>query len=210
MLTIPRITFQLILRLKIEWQLGSFQIAIPTGVGGSWLEFIVRNLSQFISVDIYGGCATEAAKKCPINRPVCITRCSINIIVSIFVSRILCVVLITLRRNVIDLWRLIRCRLFTLHGSDYSLYLPAGSYINAMDYDSPESLANYLKKFMTDDELYLSYFRWRRKYVVNFAKKDSWCQLCEMLRDPQTKEKMYGIAPWWSGETNNQTCMPKK
>jgi hypothetical protein len=56
-----------------------------------------------------------------------------------------------------------------------------------MDFDSPESLANYLKKLMNDDELYLTYFRWRRKYFVDLAPKDSWCQLCRMLRDSETK-----------------------
>ena len=84
-------------------------------------------------------------------------------------------------------------------------YFPAGSYINAMDFDSPESLANYLKKLMTDDELYLSYFRWRRKYVVDLAPKDSWCQLCQMLRNQETKT-YDDIGAWWSGESINQTC----
>jgi alpha-1,3-fucosyltransferase len=76
-----------------------------------------------------------------------------------------------------------------------------------MDFDSPESLANYLKKLMTDDELYLSYFRWRRKYFVDLAPKDSWCQLCQMLRNQEIKDKTYDIASWWSGETINQTCL---
>ena len=32
-----------------------------------------------------------------------------------------------------------------------------------------QNLANYLKKLMTDDELYLSYFRWREYYIVDIA-----------------------------------------
>jgi alpha-1,3-fucosyltransferase len=76
-----------------------------------------------------------------------------------------------------------------------------------MDFDSPESLANYLKKLMTDDELYLSYFRWRRKYVVDLAPKDSWCQLCQMLRDPEPIKMYDDIGAWWSGELINQTCL---
>ncbi|KAI9562685.1 hypothetical protein GHT06_010139 [Daphnia sinensis] len=42
-------------------------------------------------------------------------------------------------------------------GADYSMYLPAGSYVNAMDFNSPERLANYLNKLMKDDELYSTF-----------------------------------------------------
>jgi alpha-1,3-fucosyltransferase len=93
-------------------------------------------------------------------------------------------------------------------GADYSFYLPSGSYINAMDFDSPRSLANYLRKLMTDDELYLSYFRWRGHYTVDIAPKDAFCQLCKLLRNPEIKFKTYvNINAWWLGETINQTCM---
>jgi alpha-1,3-fucosyltransferase len=173
------------------------------GVGGSWREFLVRNLSQFIPVDIYGGCATEEAKKCP-NRPVCNPMLTQYYRFYLCFENSLCPDYVTekcYRPLAYDTVPVV------YGGSDYSLFFPAGSYINALDFDSPESLANYLKKLMTDDELYLSYFRWRRKYVVDPAPKDSWCQLCRMLRDPETKSKTYDIAPWWSGELINHTCL---
>jgi alpha-1,3-fucosyltransferase len=173
------------------------------GVGGSWREFLVRNLSQFITVDVYGGCATEEAKKCP-NRPACNPMLTQYYRFYLCFENSLCPDYVTekcYRPLAYDTVPVV------YGGSDYSLFFPAGSYINAMDFDSPESLANYLKKLMTDDELYLSYFRWRRKYVVDLAPKDSWCQLCRMLRDPETKSKTYDIAPWWSGELINHTCL---
>jgi alpha-1,3-fucosyltransferase len=173
------------------------------GVGGSRREFLARNISQFIPVDIYGGCATEESKKCPY-RPACNPMLSQYYRFYFCFENSLCPDYVTekcYRPLAFDTVPVV------YGGSDYSLYFPAGSYINALDFDSPQSLANYLKKLMTDDELYLSYFRWRRKYVVDLAPKDSWCQLCQMLRDPETKEKMYDIAPWWSGETINQTCL---
>ena len=171
------------------------------GVGGSRREFLVRNISQFIPVDIYGGCVTEESKKCPY-RPACNPMLSQYYRFYFCFENSLCPDYVTekcYRPLAYDTVPVV------YGGSDYSLYFPAGSYINAMDFDSPESLANYLKKLMTDDELYLSYFRWRRKYVVDLAPKDSWCQLCQMLRDSETKT-YDDIGAWWSGESINQTC----
>jgi len=171
------------------------------GVGGSRREFLVRNISQFIPVDIYGGCATEESKKCPY-RPACNPMLSQYYRFYFCFENSLCPDYVTekcYRPLAFDMVPVV------YGGSDYSLYFPAGSYINAMDFDSPESLANYLKKLMTDDELYLTYFRWRRKYFVDLAPKDSWCQLCQMLRDSETKTYA-DIGAWWSGESINQTC----
>ncbi|KAK4021600.1 hypothetical protein OUZ56_003511 [Daphnia magna] len=85
-------------------------------------------------------------------------------------------------------------------GADYSMYLPTGSYVNAMDFDSPERLANYLNKLMVDDKLYLSYYRWKAKYVVKNKPEDRMCQLCQLLGDPETKDKSYAdIVEWWAG-----------
>jgi alpha-1,3-fucosyltransferase len=171
------------------------------GVGGSRREFLVRNISQFIPVDIYGGCATEESKKCP-NQPVCNPMLSQYYRFYFCFENSLCPDYVTekcYRPLAFDTVPVV------YGGSDYSLFLPAGSYINAMDFDSPESLANYLKKLMTDDELYLSYFRWRRKYFVDLAPKDSWCHLCQMLRNAETKT-YDDIGAWWSGESINQTC----
>lgn len=91
-------------------------------------------------------------------------------------------------------------------GADYSYYLPAGSYVDAREFKSPKHLADYLKKVMADDELYLSYFRWRRRFFVDPAPLDGWCQLCQLTVD-DPKQKIYDdVAAWWAGRINNQSC----
>ncbi len=85
-------------------------------------------------------------------------------------------------------------------GSDYSHFVPVGSYIDARDFSCPLHLANYLKQLMVDDELYLSYFRWRWKYFVDVAPLDGWCQLCQLLSDTNRETKTYpDIEGWWAG-----------
>jgi alpha-1,3-fucosyltransferase len=164
----------------------------------------VQNLSSFIPVDIYGGCATKEENKCS-------TPLECNMMLSKYYrfylsfENSLCPDYVTEK-----LYRPLAHDTVPVvyGGSDYSFFLPAGSYINAMDFESPQSLANYLKKLMSDDELYLSYFRWREHYIVDIAPKDAFCQLCKLLRNPHIEAKTYvNMSAWWLGETINHTCM---
>lgn len=50
-------------------------------------------------------------------------------------------------------------------------------------------MANHLNKLMNDDKLYLSYFAWRQKYVVDCtAPVDGISQLCRLLIDENMKK----------------------
>jgi len=71
----------------------------------------------------------------------------------------------------------------TLGGSNYSdprLAIP-GSYINAMDFPTPQHLVNYIKKVDTNKTLYNEYFKWKKKFKL-FKEKQSGCStfLCDM------------------------------
>jgi len=100
-------------------------------------------------------------------------------------------------------------------GADYSRFLPAGSYINAMDFSSPRHLADYLNQLMTDDESYLEFFRWKSKYRVDPKPMDGWCRLCHLLHHQEQDQdedsrklnhKSYDIATWWAGQPGNLSC----
>ncbi|KAK4006003.1 hypothetical protein OUZ56_011134 [Daphnia magna] len=163
-------------------------------------ESLVRKLSRFITVDIYGGCGKV---QCP-TRADCDSMLSRYYRFYLSFENSLCTDYVTEK-----LYRpLMHDTVPVVYGgSDYSFHLPVGSYVDARDFESAESLANHLKKLMVDDELYLSYFRWRRKYVVNPWAGD-WCRLCKMLRDTNTKSKIYSnISAWWTGSVTNPTCI---
>ena len=75
-----------------------------------------------------------------------------------------------------------------LGGSSYSdpeLAIP-GSFINAMDFQTPKDLVEYIKKVDSNDTLYNSYFKWKKYYKV-FQEKQSgcsyaMCNLCDHLK----------------------------
>lgn len=95
-------------------------------------------------------------------------------------------------------------------GADYDRFLPAGSYINAMDFKSPSQLASYLLHLMKDDDAYLNFFRWKERFRVEKEPLDGWCRLCQLLNDPAktAEKKSYDIALWWAGQGNNLSCHP--
>jgi alpha-1,3-fucosyltransferase len=174
-------------------------------------ESVVRRLSQFIAVDIFGKCANagnhqQQHHSCP-NQSECDRMLSRHYRFYLSFENSLCPDYITEK-----LYRPLAHGTVPVvyGGADYSLYPPAGSYVNARDFKNPEALANHLKKLMANDTLYASYFQWRIKYVVDAAPLDGWCHLCRMLlSDPliTKKEKtILDVAAWWSGQTTNQTC----
>ena len=66
--------------------------------------------------------------------------------------------------------------------AEYSLYAPAGSYINALDFDTVEDLARYLWYLHENDEEYLKYFSWRGKFKIeNLNISQRLCILCQQM-----------------------------
>jgi alpha-1,3-fucosyltransferase len=164
-------------------------------------ESLVSHLSLLIPVDVYGFCG-NGSHQCP-SRADCDRFLGQNYRFYLSFENSLCPDYITEK-----LYRPLAHGAVPVvyGGSDYSFYLPAGSYVNARDFDSPQSLAEHLEKLMSDDELYLSYFRWRNRYTVDPKPVDGMCQLCRLLSDKKTEEKMYSdIAEWWHG--GNHTCL---
>jgi alpha-1,3-fucosyltransferase len=164
-------------------------------------ESLVSHLSLLIPVDVYGFCGNRS-HQCP-SRADCDKFLGQNYRFYLSFENSLCPDYITEK-----LYRPLAHGAVPVvyGGSDYSFYLPAGSYVNARDFDSPQSLAEHLEKLMSDDELYLSYFRWRNRYTVDPKPVDGMCQLCRLLSDKKTEEKMYSdIAEWWHG--GNHTCL---
>jgi alpha-1,3-fucosyltransferase len=186
---------------KIDLELKNKSIAwlVSNCKTDSRRESLVRNLSNFIPVDIYGFCGKQ---RCP-NGADCDHFLGQNYRFYLSFENSLCPDYITEK-----LYRpMAHGTLPVVYGgSDYSFYLPTGSYVDARDFDSPQSLAQHLKKLMSDDEHYLSHFRWREKYVVDPKPTDGMCQLCRLLSDTKTEKKTYpDIAEWWQG--GNHSCL---
>lgn len=85
-------------------------------------------------------------------------------------------------------------------GANYNIFAPPGSYINALDYDSPKELADHLKTLMKNPQEYAKYFRWKRYYKINKSSRSAACNLCEFLHKRSTAEPSWysPLSNWYS------------
>jgi alpha-1,3-fucosyltransferase len=84
--------------------------------------------------------------------------------------------------------------------ANYSQVAPPHSHINVLDFDSPKSLAKYLRQLDRNDSAYLSYFWWKDIYHVEFKslREQVFCKLCELLQDNTTTSSTYAnFDKWW-------------
>ena len=73
---------------------------------------------------------------------------------------------------------------------------PPGSYIHVEDFESPQHLAEYLHKVDMDDNLYNSFFEWRRYGEMINTKV--WCRLCSLLHEKDLPSvQQTDIENWW-------------
>jgi len=74
-----------------------------------------------------------------------------------------------------------------LGGANYSTVAPPHSFLNVLDYSSPQALAFHLNKLDQNDSLYLSYFWWQDYYRVHTGSAadhaSTMCRLCELLHN---------------------------
>ena len=86
-------------------------------------------------------------------------------------------------------------------GANYSLFAPAGTYINAADFPSPEALADFLNKLGSDRERYIGYLKRKDQYQViteQESVQNAFCGLCWRLNYPNRYSySPKNISHWW-------------
>jgi len=137
----------------------------------------ISELKKYISVDVYGKCGI----KCPDgpdkwNSDKCREYISKNYKFFLVFENSFCKGYVTekffnaLRYDIIPI---------VLGAGNYSHYIPKSGYIDAFDYKTPESLANYLFYLNNNKTAYDNFFYWKR--YINFElKPPNMGYLCEM------------------------------
>ncbi len=99
------------------------------------------------------------------------------------------------------------------HGN-YAKAAPPHSYINALDFPSVRSLANYLIGLSENNHLYNEYFLWKKYFKVRRHDKkggdmNHLCNLCALLHEEKQPEDFAinqrngsykDISDWWIRE----------
>lgn len=85
-------------------------------------------------------------------------------------------------------------------GADYSKMSPPNSVIDVSKFSSVEELAKYIKTLDENPENYLSYFEWKRNYVVKRDNMPILCNLCKKLNEPVVHKSYTNLMEWWKNE----------
>ena len=164
------------------------------------MEF-VKELQRFVNVDVYGQCGTH---KCPKSQQDnCRKMLDQDYKFYLALENSLCVDYVTEKffdhasHNIIPV-------VFDLHGH-LNQTAPPHSFINAADFPSVGSLADYLFLLNNNDTLYNEYFDWKENYVVHDA-QGGMCRLCEGLYAAGDDPKVYDdMGDWWEKKARCRT-----
>ncbi len=90
--------------------------------------------------------------------------------------------------------------------ADYRSIAPIHSYIDALAFNSPAKLAEYLILLNGNDELYMDYLEWKSYYRVEVGveqmARHAFCALCAKLNQDDESQKVYdSMVPYWSSST---------
>ncbi|GAB6023417.1 hypothetical protein CHUAL_008203 [Chamberlinius hualienensis] len=161
-------------------------------------ESYIAQLKQFIPIDVVGDCGdvkiAECAKGSSYSQDDCWSYLEQNYKFYLSFENSLCKDYVTEK-----LFNPLNYRLLPVvfGGANYTKLTPPNSYINALDFQSPQLLANYLVKVASDDKLYDNYFQWKGKYKIGGSHQ--FCEMCRKLHDKTEPVKTYeDIDNWWT------------
>ncbi|XP_001607468.1 alpha-(1,3)-fucosyltransferase C [Nasonia vitripennis] len=158
-------------------------------------ESYVEELERYVPVAKYGQCSEEPG--CPKNQDCFKSDVEPNYFFYLSFENSLCKDYVTekffnaLKYNVVPV---------VYGGANYSRFAPPKSYIDALDFETPKDLAEYLVRLSRNETEYKSYFDWKRLYGLSRPTKRVVCDLCELLNAEQWRKK-YTISKWYSIES---------
>lgn len=193
---------------KIAWMVSHCQTH-------SKREEYVKELKKYIQVDIYGACGDL---KCTRNDshwlsdPNCYVSLSNEYKFYLSFENSICKDYVTekffsiLQHDLVPI---------VLGGADYKSIAPPHSYIDSAHFKTPAELAAYLLYLDGNDDLYQSYFDWKKQFSVEAGveqmARHAFCDLCAKLNRPEEPSKVYTtLMPQWSAKTQCNDPKPIK
>jgi alpha-1,3-fucosyltransferase len=170
-------------------------------------EIYAKTLSKYLDVDIYGNCGTKKCSRTKGNA--CYEMIEKRYMFYLSFENSICKDYVTEK-----LFNALKFEIIpiVMGGADYDQILPQNSYINALNFSSPQYLAQYLKKVSSNYTLYKSYFEWKEKY---YSSNNYWdppfCDLCHKLNGiksdstlsvSKSMSRTKQLVTWWFNEGN--------
>ncbi|KAH9507392.1 hypothetical protein Btru_057986 [Bulinus truncatus] len=162
-------------------------------------EKYVKQLSKFISVDIYGKCGPL---KCE-DRTACLELLNRDYKFYLSFENSLCVDYVT--EKLLNVFNLNSIVPVVRGGANYDHLFPADSVINVKDFSSPKKLAEYLKQLANNEEEFVKRLQWVWQYEVHGPKLPL-CHLCQAIHMTGPVSCVYeNVHQWW---THNACIKP--
>ncbi|XP_046573116.1 glycoprotein 3-alpha-L-fucosyltransferase A-like isoform X2 [Haliotis rubra] len=160
-------------------------------------EVYVQELRKHIDVDIYGACRSNKSYDCPKELSLgCISLLNTTYRFYLSFENSLCKDYITEKfyntfmTSAIPIVR---------GGADYARLLPEGTFINTASFDSPKSLANYIKYLERNETAMGDILAKKHKYeyIHSESTEFDWrCQLCAKLHGNITRKHYTDMKQW--------------
>ncbi len=174
-------------------------------------EEYVRELKEYLKLDVYGNCDSLNAKSMRIcNRdevvssaPECYRRLETKYKFYLSFENAICPDYVTEK-----FFNILQSDMIPIvyGGADYSSIAPQKSYIDARNF-TPKELAAYLLKLDSNDTLYNEFFKWKEIYTaeagVQSMARHAFCELCRKLH----QELEFKTYPDLSYQWNSKICL---
>eukprot|EP00795_Rhopilema_esculentum_P010783 gene10783-19580_t len=169
---------------------------------GLFRERYIKKLQEYVDVDVYGGCSSRyhnEPKICPRGTKEC-NEIKRKYKFYLAFENSFCRDYITEKffKTILDGYAVP----IVLGGADYKKWAIPNSYIDALEFETIEVLANHLKYLDQNDEAYNRYHKWRGDYVLGPPR--SWsCEICRKINEERLERKSYdNLGDWYSIEEN--------
>ncbi|CAL1281225.1 unnamed protein product [Larinioides sclopetarius] len=165
----------------------------------------MAELRKYIDVDVYGTCGTSVCP--PGDTDKCLQEYADKYRFFLAFENTICKDYITEK-----LFRNLKYDIIPVvfGGADYDKFVPPGSYIDALSFQSPKHLALFMSGVGKDFEMYSSYFKWRENYSIGIINRKE-CDLCTMLHRKDLKPSSYkDLRKWWVTDSQCHAWEPKQ
>lgn len=157
---------------------------------GGLREELVRKLTKYIKVDVFGSCSRRfnQTETCRRSSPACCLKLQRYKFIIAFENSF-CIDYVTEKywytpfgHNIVPV---------VMGGASYDSQLAIpGSFINVANFLSVKALANYLLSLDSNDKAYNEYFWWKKEFRPVLP--ESWtCKICAALNDDSLPAKVY-------------------
>ncbi|CAN8003230.1 unnamed protein product, partial [Ixodes hexagonus] len=162
-------------------------------------ELFVTEMQRYIDVDVYGSCGNNS---CPMTTGSgCYESFERKYFFILAFENSICKDYVTEKFFLALQYDLVPV---VFGGANHSKMAPERSYIDAMSFETPRALAEYLKVVASDFGAYASYLNWKARYKVNRLYANQFCPLCAKLHtaDSRKTSVYWDLRLWYEEQAN--------